>query len=89
MALQDSQKPLVYPPDAQPPQIPFAKPTQGRYHLVRLIRSNLVLNIFGEHFTVSSDLMYEYVIATIDVKEQKLKLYHDSIQVEEFAYILN
>lgn len=89
VALQDSQALLIYPPKEQPPQIPLAKPTQGQYHLVRHIRSNLALNIFGERFPVSADLMYEYVIATIDVKEQKLKLYHDNIQVEEFDYTLN
>lgn len=32
--------------------------------------------------------MYEYVVATVDVKEQKLKVFHDNIQVEEFAYKL-
>jgi len=30
------------------------------------------INIFGEFFRVPSELMYEYVVATINVKEQKL-----------------
>jgi putative transposase len=30
--------------------------------------------------------MLEYVVATIDVKEQKRKLFLDKIQVEEFDY---
>ena len=46
------------------------------------------LNIFGELFQVSPDLEYEYVVATIDVKEQKMNLYLDNIQVDEFAYQL-
>jgi len=64
------------------------KPETGRYHLVRLIRSDLKLNIFGEIFTVSPELKLEYVVATINVKEQKLKLFLDKIQVDEFSYKL-
>jgi hypothetical protein len=43
--------------------------------LVRLIRSDLKLNILGEQFPVPPELKIEYVVAAIDVKEQKLKLY--------------
>jgi len=64
------------------------KPETGRYHFVRLIRSNLKLDIFGETFPVPPELKYEYVIATVNVKEQKLKLFLDKIQVEEFQYKL-
>jgi hypothetical protein len=46
------------------------------------------LDIFGERFRISPDLQYEYVVATIDVKEQKLKLIHDQLQVDEFDYKL-
>lgn len=87
-ALQDSGSALTFPPTKTPPVLPLKKPPEGRYHLVRLIRSDLVLNIFEERFHMPSDLMYEYVVATIDVKEQKLKLYHDKVQVEEFDYKL-
>jgi len=62
------------------------KPDAGFYHLVRFIRSDLKLNIFKEIFKVTSELQYEYVVATIDVKEQKLKVYLNSSQVEEFDY---
>ena len=64
------------------------KPKTGFYHIVRLIRSDLKLNIFSELFPVSKELKYEYVVATIDVKEQKLKLYLDHMQVEEYNYKL-
>jgi len=33
-------------------------------------------------------MMLQYVVATIDVKEQKLKLFLDKTQVEEFDYKL-
>ena len=46
------------------------------------------LNIFGELFQVSPDLQYEYVVAIIDVKEQKLQLYLNKSQVDEFIYQL-
>ena len=64
------------------------KPETGKYHLVRLIRSDLKLNIFGEIFPVSPELKLEYVVATINVKEQKLKLFLDKIQVDELSYKL-
>ena len=64
------------------------KSETGRYHLVRLIRSDLKLNILGELFPVPPELNLEYVVATIDVKEQKLKLYLDKNQIEEFDYKL-
>jgi len=44
------------------------------------------LNVFGEIFKVTSELQYEYVVATIDVKEQKLKVFYNASQVEEFDY---
>jgi hypothetical protein len=59
-----------------------------KYHLVRLIRSDLELDIFGERFPVPPEMMLQYVVATIDVKEQKLKLFLDKTQVEEFDYKL-
>ncbi len=62
------------------------KPKEGCYHLVRFIRSDCRLNIFGEIFSAPPHTQYEYVVATIDVKEQKLKLYLDAIQVEEYNY---
>jgi hypothetical protein len=57
-------------------------------YLLRLIRSDLRLNVFGELFPVPPEAMLEYVVATIDVKEQKLKLFLGSTQIEEFAYQL-
>ena len=62
------------------------KSEEGRYHLVRFIRSDCRLNIFGEMFSAPPETQYEYVVAIIDVKEQKLKLFLDTIQIEEFKY---
>ena len=85
---QSGRKALHFPPTEPAPVAPLQKPESGCYHLIRFIRSDCRLDIFGEPFRVSADLQYEYVVATIDVKEQKLKLIHDQLQVDEFDYKL-
>lgn len=87
-ALAASQAKLRFPTEETAPRHRLKKPETGRYHIVRLIRSDLKLNIFGELFLVPPELKLEYVVATIDVKEQKLKLFLDKKQVEEFDYKL-
>ena len=87
-ALAASQVKLRFPTEETAPGHRLKKPEIGRYHIVRLIRSDLKLNIFGELFPVPPELKLEYVVATIDVKEQKLKLFLDKKQVEEFDYKL-
>ncbi len=87
-ALAATNTRLRFPADDIPPNHRMKKPETGKYHLVRLIRSDLKLNVFGELFPVSPKLKLEYVVATINVKEQKLKLFLDKIQVDEFSYKL-
>jgi transposase InsO family protein len=87
-ALSASKVTLRFPNPNDNPQQRLEKPETGRYHMVRLIRTDLKLNILGELFSVPPELKLEYVVATIDVKEQKLKLYLGKTQVEEFAYKL-
>ena len=82
------EKKLVFPSKGDAPRHPLDKPEEGCYHLVRFIRSNRRLDIFGEIFSAPPETQYEYVVATIDVKEQKLKLFLDTIQVEEYKYQL-
>ena len=79
---------LIFPSKSDAPKHPLDKPEEGFYHLVRFIRSDCRLNIFGEMFSVPPQTQYEYVVATIDVKEQKMKLFLDTIQVEEYKYQL-
>ena len=69
---------LIFPDDKIAPRHRIEKPEKGFYHLVRLIRSNKILNVFGETFKMPDSLMYEYVMATIDVKEQKLLVYNSN-----------
>jgi putative transposase len=87
-ALAATNTKLRFPAEEDPPKYRLKKPEIGKYHVVRLIRNDLKLNLFGESFSVPPETMLEYVVATIDVKEQKLKLYLDKKQVEEFDYKL-
>ena len=73
-----------FPDKEEAPHHPMKKPKTGLYHVVRFIRGDMNFNIFGELFKVSPDLQYEYVVATIDVKEQELKLYLDKIGTVNF-----
>jgi hypothetical protein len=79
---------LIFPKEGTPPAHPLPKPETGYYHLVRLIRSTLRIDVFGETFPIAPELQYEYVVATVDVKEQRLKLVHNDVQVDEFNYKL-
>ena len=79
---------LRFPTEVDAPRHRLKKTETGRYHLVSLIRSDSKLNIFGEIFRISPELQLEYVVAAINVKEQKLKLFLDKIQVDEFSYKL-
>ena len=77
---------LRFPRGRKPKQL--NKPTKGKYHVMRFIRSNLRLDIFGEKFPMPTELKYEYVRATIDVKTETLNLYRDRIKVAELPYKL-
>lgn len=87
-ALASMEKKLIFPSKGDAPRYPLDKPEEGCYHLVRFIRSDCRLSIFGEMFPAPPETQYEYVVATVDVKEQKLKLFLDTIQIEEYKYQL-
>ncbi len=86
-ALAGAKVKLRFPDNEAAPSC-LKKPEVGHYHLVRLIRSDLKLNVFGELFPIAPELKLEYVVATIDVKEQKLKVFLDKTQVDQFDYQL-
>lgn len=85
-ALDQSRDSIRFPESTEAPRCPLPKPTSGRYHLVRFIRSNLVLDIFGEQFKMPSEAAYEYAVATIDVGRQKLSVGIDETTIAEFDY---
>ena len=53
-------------------RIPDALPRRGRIDVVRLIRSNRLLNLFGERIAMPEDTVYQYVVAQIHVRAQRL-----------------
>ena len=87
-ALEMSHARLRFPVEEHVLVHRIKKPETGRYHVVRLIRNDLRINIFGECFAVPPETYREYVTATIDVKEQKLKLFLDGKQIDELDYQL-
>ena len=60
----------------------------GYIHLIRFIRSNLILDVFGEKFPLPRETEYEYVWATIDTNSDTLRVTHDSTIIANFDYIL-
>jgi len=60
----------------------------GNIILIRFIRSNRLLDIFGEKFKVSKSLIYSYVKAVIVTKIGSLQIYLDDDLVEKFDYQL-
>ena len=60
----------------------------GYIHFYRFIRSDRHLVIFGEKFTVSKDLVYEYVKATICTDIHTLQVRHDDKLIDAFEYAL-
>ncbi|MBA2703910.1 MAG: helix-turn-helix domain-containing protein [Blastocatellia bacterium] len=88
MALEQQKQQLRLPASPTAPKHPLPKPESGCYHLVRFIRSHAVLDIFGEKFRVPPEAVYEYLIATIDVAAQKLRVTMNEVVIDEHDYEL-
>jgi putative transposase len=68
-------------------QIPTYIPLiEGDIKVIRFIRSDRTLNIFGETFLVKPELIYHYVEAVISIKAQALKVSCDNQLIQEFPY---
>lgn len=74
------------PPDFKLPKKIEIAP--GNVHLIRFIRSNRILDIFGEKFPMPIEVEYEYVWATINTVEETLSIYHDSKLIDKLNYPL-
>ena len=64
------------------------KVPDGNIILIRFIRSDRMLDIFGEKFKVSNDLIYSYVKAVIVTSIGTLQIYLGDELVESFEYKL-
>ncbi|MCF6286069.1 MAG: IS481 family transposase [Candidatus Hydrogenedentes bacterium] len=87
-SLKDSGVKLRFPESQEAPKTPLPKPEQGRYHVVRFIRSDGMLDIFGEKFALPSEAIYEYVKATVDVAKETLQVRLDQEVIDEWEYKL-
>jgi putative transposase len=87
-ALQGSGTVLRFPAQAEAPRHPLPRPETGRYHLVRFVRGDGILDVFGEHFTAPPEAHYEYVRLTVDVNDQRLRMYLGERQLDEHHYPL-
>lgn len=61
----------------------------GNIILIRFIRSNRILDIFGEKFNVSKNLVYSYVKAVIVTSIHTLQLYLGDELIDSFEYQLS
>lgn len=60
----------------------------GSIIIIRFIRSDRILDIFSEKFTVQSDLVYSYVKAVIDTSTSCLSVYLGDELVKTIEYSL-
>jgi len=87
-ALRQERTALRFPRRERAPHVPLPKPETGRYHLVRFIRSDRRLDVFGERFRLPPEAEYEYVVATVDVARQRLRVMLGDDLIEEVPYRL-
>jgi hypothetical protein len=79
-------KPLILGPNTKIPLL--TKIPDGHVMFIRFIRTDRVLDIFGEKFKVSEELIYSYVKAVIATSNHTLEVYHGDELVQSFPYEL-
>jgi len=62
------------------------RPNKGFVHVIRFIRSDRILQIFGEKFTAPEEAIYQYVKAIIDIQNEKLFLLLQGKVIDEIPY---
>jgi putative transposase len=70
------------------PRFHFKEPPEGKVSFICRIRKSGKITIASEKFEIDSDLAWDYVYATIFVKEQTLKIYHKGDVIKTFPYQL-
>jgi putative transposase len=83
---QDNYMPMTLGPNTKLPQVDYIP--DGNITLIRFIRSDRKLDIFGEKFEVSKDSAYSYVKAVISTEIHALQVYSGNELVETFDYRL-
>jgi transposase-like protein len=57
--------------------------TEGKVHFIRQVKGDGTISVLNENFDVGESLAYEYVWATIDTKQEQLKVYYQEKNAEE------
>ncbi len=70
------------------PRFHFQQAPDGKVSCICHIRKSGKITIASEKFDIDSKLAWDYVYATICVKEHVLKIYHIGKQIKEFPYVL-
>lgn len=83
---QGKHKPITLGPNTKLPRLDFIP--EGEISLIRFIRSNRNLDVFGEKFEMAKDLIYSYVRAVIITAIQKLYVYLEDELVDKIDYPL-
>lgn len=52
--------------------IPDKLPKRGRIEVIRLIRSDRLLKLFGDKIEMPEETVHQYVLATIQVRARRL-----------------
>jgi hypothetical protein len=83
---QTNTDPVRLGPNTRLPRLDYVP--HGDIVLMRFIRSDRQLNIFGETFKVSKDLVYSYVKAAIRTKMHSLQVCLNDELIHTFEYRL-
>lgn len=82
----DDYMPMTLGPNTKLPQLDYIP--DGTITLIRFIRSDRKLDIFGEKFAVPKDLVYSYVKSVISTEIHALHVYLGNELIETFDYRL-
>ncbi|MEA3295437.1 MAG: hypothetical protein U9P81_10840 [Euryarchaeota archaeon] len=61
--------------------------TEGKVHFIRQVKGDGTISVFNEDFDVVESLAYEYVWATIDTKQEQLRVYYQERNAEDAVLI--
>ncbi|MBN1980130.1 MAG: DDE-type integrase/transposase/recombinase [Chitinivibrionales bacterium] len=92
---QEYERAVQYSPQLLSPefsfrsQFHFTERPNGKVSFICRIRKSGRITIASEKFEVAPELAWEYVYATIFVKEQRLKIYHQGCVIKEWPYELH
>jgi putative transposase len=85
-ALDASGGKLRFPTSNAVPRHPLPRPENGHYHLVRFVRGDAEIDVFGEKFAAPPECVHEYVRLTVDVARERLQVFLDHRLVDEHDY---